>query len=188
MARKLSVQSIVRMGMKKIYGYFGKDIINDIRTLNNNYYTIKCVPFGFPSRWSDVKTNVIGWYDGIARFMYFCEPMIDNVDLSGNTGDSLSIRRRFRNKWDYMWSNFKEAAELSGDDAEILGDFGIRLASIDKCSIPQNVLDFYNAVISWFVLSSSGELQKEMDTDVISKISLMDGSDFVNFVSVEAWN
>lgn len=136
--------------MQNSYKVSIEDIMSAVSKFNSKYYDIDCVTYSFPDNWVKIKDDVSYKYDGLEMLMYSIEPFID-------TGSVDAVcKRKFRNTWTKIWSNFTKDVNLSETEMVLLSDFGIRLAyalSKDK-NLHKNkdiaiLLYFYNSILKW---------------------------------------
>lgn len=178
---QFAIQDIRKYGNLKIAKLCDDNFLGLVYGLNSTAYSVKCSAYGFPLRWGRVRQNVESGYQGLERFVKYCEPMIDDLDLSGQSKDSAPVRRKFRNMWSRMWAMFAEDLGLSRQNAEILYDYGLRLAFLDLNDIPEIVLTFYNAVLSWFVLTQYESNLTSLGLswlDILHSLILCDSEEF----------
>lgn len=184
MLQKVGIQDIFPFGIVKICKAQPDNLLDDIRKLRTETYDSKLTAFGLPNKWQELKPAVIKSYPGLAKLVYFCEPMIDSVDMSVEK-DNISIRRRFNRKWHSIWDEVGRSMELSDADKEIVDGVGICIAEMDEESVPKDIHDFYNLVLKWTVVSQNEVTLKEYGLTVeyaLSALIVYDSSEFVSFV------
>lgn len=185
---QLCMQDIRRLGYLKIVSNFCDSYVQRIRQLNNDNYSIKCTPYGLPSRFNEIKDSLKDWYSGMFQFINYCEPMIQAIDLSGQSDELSSVKRKVRNKWMILWGDVEVCLGLSHQDCQILADFGIRLSFCVPSEVPEDILGFYNAILVWFI---NMQYENRLTTmgyslDVIlEKLTLTSSKEFMSFLLKE---
>ena len=180
---RVGSQDILSFGLVRIYRAQPNDFLSTLRSLRTWSYDLKNTAFGFPSKWAQLKDTVGSWYYGMREFVYFCEPMLDFVDMSVQK-DSLAIRRKFRNKWTQLWMFLGKNLNLSEADINIMSSFGICMAELEPSSIPSEVIDFYNVVLKWFVMAQSESSMNEHGVDIDKLLTILATSDSKEFVEM----
>ena len=183
---QFALQDLRKWGYKKIFMNFyttasGRDnFLKSIKTANSELYNIKCSAFSFPKKWSLVNKDILQYYQGMDKFMHFCEPMIENIDIDE------TCQRKFRNQWDSLWKNVGKILELSEQNLCIIKDFGIRVCFCeDLFSIPDDLFIFLNSIISWSIFTSSEtniESNSLSSLDLVEQMVLLSSDEFVNLV------
>lgn len=193
---QFALQDIRKWGYKKIaLKYFNTSesrfrFINRITLYNAQYYNIKASPYSIPSIWSKVELgrSLKSTYISFLNFAYSCEPLLDNV-----VADDI-VKRKFRNTWTKLWSNFSKDLGLSDSEEKVLMEFGIRLAFIINeqgvlfSEDLNEILEFYNAVIKWslFTQKEGNIYRNDLEPlDIIDLLIFKDSHDFVDDLMLE---
>lgn len=177
---QLGIQDIRDFGFKKISSkYFSSEnerkyFIDKVMHYNAENASVKQTSFGFLAKWNKVEDKN---YIGIFKFAYNVEPLIDNIKV-----DEIS-KRRFRNVWESLWKNYCKVMGFNENVRANLQDWGIRMAFTGTDSIDESVLEFYNAILIWHVLTQSETSLAENHIKFLDLLDLMCNSDKEEFVS-----
>lgn len=168
---QIGVYEIRRIGNIKILQHFqhDNDFWDDLRVQNLKFSDVKCSAFSFPKVYNEVQS-----YDGMVAFMETIEPLMSCIDEPDK-----SLQRKFRNQWDTLWRSFFKDTGVVPEDW--IKELGIRLAFYSDCA-PQEILDFYNAVLHWYVASMSESSCTALglkSVDLIEMLATLDGGEFI---------
>ena len=198
----VSLQDVRNLGYRKILQKFlnGQDIelLNyNLMVSNRDLAEITTTPYGYMKNFEIIR-NLDG-VDGLKALMTAVEPLIF---INGNYNDAS--KRKFRNMWYAMWSDFCVANRLSMQIKTDLLEVGLKiplfLASIptedseigyvDQGAISRykELLLLINSVVMWqlMTLSESDLNYRGADIfDIITMISEVDGISFIERVLKE---
>lgn len=151
------VQDIRKWGNRKILANFAQSVQGErafferMRIQNMLLTECVCRAFSLPKVYKSLYEKIKGKYIGMESFMNFCEPLI----LTANEIDK-SVQRRFRNQWDACWTSFGKSAGLRPETTKMLNELGIRACFAEDFErLPDELFEFYNAVLKWFVCTST---------------------------------
>lgn len=188
---QIFVQDIREFGFKKIFAGFAvsPDVANafmermrihNILLSNSN---CKSTAFSVPKLYSRVYHHISPRYDGMVSFMTSCEPLIMSMD----TVDK-SVQRRFRNQWNNCWDSFGKSVYLRPETISMLGELGVRMCfAMDFGAVPDEVLNFYNTVLKWYVYTRSDGAVAETGltpNQLLEMMILQDSLSFIHSVQV----
>ena len=183
------VQDVREWGNKKIFANFvqsadgGSAFIERLRIQNMMLVDCKSTAFSLPKTYNLVYEKIKGRYYGMECFMNNCEPLILSVDTV-----EKSVQRRFRNQWDSCWSSFGKSACLRPETANMVKELGIRICfspTFDRLS--DELFEFYNAVLKWFVYTSTEGAIMETGltpTQLVERMILNSSASFVHDIQV----
>lgn len=170
---QLAVQDIRRLGFKKIAGCFYKSAESKVafyerlRQENCNLSKYKASAYSLPKYYSSIKNDLVGNYNGFIRFIDFCNPMLGVAKV-----DSV-MQRKVRNQWDSVWKSIQRDLVLTDADTNVLRELGIRIALAEEHLISIEIFDFYNAILSWYVYTSSEGNLNEVGLDFNDILEVM---------------
>ena len=182
---QFAVQDIRGWGNRKLCSYFyGSNesknaFIERMRIKNMMLSDIKSSAYSLPKVYKDLHSHIDNVYVGMVRFVDMCEPLILSIDKIDAT-----IQRKFRNQWDTLWKCFERDTGLPHDTVLTLKELGIRLCFCDSDSVlvSDEVLEFYNTVISWYVFTISESSIQTLGLSSLDLIEVMILSDNMDFV------
>ena len=170
---QLAVQDIRRLGFRKIADYFYKSAESKIafyerlRQTNYSLISYKSSAYSLPKSYANMKDSLTVNYNGIVRFMNFCNPLMEVAKI-----DAV-IQRKVRNQWDSIWKCIQRDLVLTDADTLVLKDLGIRIALVEDELINAEIFDFFNAILSWYVYSSSEGNLSEVGVDFNDLLEIM---------------
>lgn len=183
------VQDIREWGNKKIFSNFVQSengeqaFFERLRIQNMMLVDCKSTAFSFPKLYSALFDKIKTRYYGMAYFMTNCEPLIQSMECPDK-----SVQRRFRNQWDACWASFGKSITLSPDTIKTIKDLGIRVCfawNFDR--LPDELFEFYNAVLKWYVYTSTEGAITELGltpNELIERMILQKPSVFVHDIQV----
>lgn len=187
---QVAVKDIRRWGYKKLSNQFfsseeeKQNFLDLLQAQNIRLADIKSSAYSLPRVYSKLSSSIKKYYWGMARFVDFCEPM-----MSSTGKPDASIQRKFRNQWDSLWAGFCKELDLSEDFKDFeedIKELGIRLCFYENLSsvnrLDSNILDFYNAVISWYVITASESAIQEFGLEPLQLVGCMIQKDSRSFL------
>lgn len=182
------VQDVREWGDKKILTNFaqtlrGENYFFERLSLQNLLLgDYKSTAFSLPRYYRKLYDAIKGRYYGMEYFMNNCEPLILSMDIPGK-----AVQRRFRNQWVTCWGSFGKSANLAPDTVSMVKELGIRICYVDGAKVPDEIFQFYNAVLKWFVYTSTEGAILETGftpTQLIGKMIVQEPSSFVHDIQV----
>lgn len=151
------VQDVREWGFRKLFGNFvrsadgGSAFTERLRIQNMLLVDCKSTAFSLPKVYNSVYEKIKTKYYGMEFFMSNCEPLI----LSMDTVDK-SVQRRFRNQWDNCWASFGKSICMRPETVNMVKELGIRLCFAPNFErLSSELFEFYNAVLKWYVYTST---------------------------------
>lgn len=180
---QFAVQDVRRLGFQKICQGFYKTaqarvaFLERLRIENMMLSDVKTSAYSLPKKYNSIYTVLTYNYNGLIRFMDMCEPMMRSID-----NPDSSVQRKVRNQWDSLWKCIKKDVDFSDDNIKMLKDLGIRIAVADEGITSMETYAFYNAILSWYVFTTSESSIQELGLtpmDLISIMVLSNADDFI---------
>lgn len=182
------VQDIREWGDKKILTNFARSVRGEgafferLRLQNMMLSSYKDTAFSLPRDYRKLYDTIKNRYFGMEYFMNNCEPLILSMDAPGK-----SVQRRFRNQWETCWGSFGKSANLPPETIGAVESLGIRICYAVEVSIPDEVLQFYNSVLKWYVYTSTeGAIQETgfTPTQLVEQMIVKEPSSFIHDIQV----
>lgn len=184
---QVAVKDIRRWGYRKLSEQFfsseeeKQNFLDLIRAQNIRLTDIKSSAYSLPRIYNKLSSNMTRYYWGMVRFVDFCEPMMPSIDKP-----DASIQRKFKNQWKSLWEGFCEEIDLLEDFKEDIMELGIRLCFYEDLSsvnkLDSSILDFYNAILSWYVITISESAIQELGLEPQQLIGYMIQKDSRSFL------
>lgn len=183
------VQDVREWGFKKIFSNFAQSTDGErafferLRIQNMMLIECKSTAFSLPKLYSSVYDRIKSRYFGMECMMNNCEPLILSTDTPGK-----SVQRRFRNQWETCWGSFGKSIGLHPDTTKMVQDLGIRVCfAKDFDRLPDELFEFYNVVLKWFVYTSTeGALMETglTPTQLVERMILQKPGHFIHDIQV----
>lgn len=203
---QIALQDIRTLGYKKIMlGYTDEDssslsFLEDLKSINILFYTMKIPAYSLLNKWKLLgNNNNLEEIRGYSLLVHNLEPMIDIAE------PTASSKRKCRNTWDSIWSNFGIVNCLEDYEINLIKDFGIKLLfifvnqCIDDESISalcnetrvsdnmlislKHIMNFYNSVLTWSMFTQQESNFTKNDLcfiDVLNMLVVDDSTSFEN--------
>lgn len=182
-------QDIRSWGNKKIMQNFASSagaqsaFIERLRIQNMLLGICRSTAYSIPRDYPIAHERIGNLYYGMVAFMNNCEPLILSMDSVGKP-----VQRKFKNQWDSCWNNFGKSIGLDECTIRIISELGVRLFySISLADIPESILEFYNAVLKWYVYTSTEGALAETDLtplELVERMILQSPALFVHDIQV----
>lgn len=183
------VQDIREWGNQKLFSNFvqsadgGSAFIERLRIQNMMLIDCKSTAFSLPKAYKSVYNKIKTRYYGMECFMNNCEPLILCMDDVGK-----AVQRRFRNQWDNCWASFGKSICLRPETVTMIKELGIRVCFAPNFErFSDELFEFYNAVLKWFVYTSTeGAIMETGLTPVqlVERMILANSASFVHDIQV----
>lgn len=151
---QISVKTIRGLGFKRIVQDSSIGVIDKIRYQNTRYY-----PEGVKA-WSVLSIfSRHNCYIGM-------KAVLKALNIEDNTEIDSRKKREFKNFWNSIWATFKTATNLDEFTVSAISSFGLKLQlliSDKEYKQDDDILDFYNEILLWAVLSNQEKTMRDIE-------------------------
>lgn len=152
---QIPVKTIRGLGFKRVLHKNSVGVIDKIRYQNTRYYTEGVKAWSVLSVFSKGKC-----YEGM-------KAVLKALDIDENTEIDSRKKREFKNYWNSIWATFKTATNLDEFTVSAISSFGLKLQLLlsgdEDYKQDDNILDFYNEILMWAVLSNQEKTMSSVE-------------------------